>query len=505
MNLNARFRRIALAGCAVLGACNDTRDLAPASPDTPWQFEPSKEAPAAPAPAVVGARRFAVPENTEVQLPSPADIDPNHTYSLVELIDIAQRRNPTTRVAWEQARQAAINVGIARAAYLPALTASAVAGWEHFVLPFPSNLVPQGFIVFNAQEAIPQLAVSYLLFDFGGRAAGVETAGQLSIAGNVAFTAAHQQLIFNVARAYFTLDGADAAVRAARQGLADVQVVQQSAEALFGRGLDTIVNVQLARRATAQAQYDLAQANTAQHDAMYTLLAAMDLPPTTKLRVADTSARPLPPRTARAVDDVLSGALRLRPDLLANVAKLRASDAEIAAARSALLPKALLSANVQGNLGRLNVNNSPYFSVNKPQGAALLKFEWPLYEGGLLQNKLSLAQSKREEAAAALEERTDQALREVALACDQVDTGLQQYDAAIALQTASEAVFHSGSDSYAQGVGTLTDATSAQTGLATARAAVARAHAQSLINGAALAFATGELTSSTDFAIATPR
>jgi outer membrane protein len=501
----ARFGRIAFTGFVLLGACNDTRDLAPASPDTPWQFEPSKEAPTAPAPAAVKARRFAVPENTAVQLPTPADIDPNHVYSLVELIDIAQRRNPATRVAWEQARQSAINVGIARAAYLPALTASAVAGWEHFVTPFPSNLVPQGFIIFNAQEAIPQLAVNYLLLDFGGRAAAVEAAGQLSIAGNVAFTAAHQQLIFNVARAYFTLDGADAAVRAAQQGLADAQVVQQSAEALFGRGLDTIVDVQLARRATAQAQYDLAQANTAQHEAMYTLLAAMDLPPTTKLRAADASERPLPQRTARAVDDVLSGALRRRPDLLADVAKLRATDAEIAAARSALAPKVSLSANVQGNLGRLNVNNSPYFSVNKPQGAALLKFEWPLYTGGLLQNKLSLAQSKREEAAAGLNERVDQALREVALAYDQVDTGLQQYDAAIALQTASEAAFHSASDSYAHGVGTLTDATSAQTGLATARAAVARAHTQSLINAAALAFATGELTSSTDFATATPR
>jgi outer membrane protein len=489
----------------LLGACNDTRDLAPASPDAPWQFQPSKEAPAALAPTTVAARRFVVPENPAVQLPSAADIDPNRVYSLVGLIDIAQRRNPATRVAWEQARQAAINVGIARAAYLPALTASAVAGWEHFVTPFPSKFVPQGFIVFNAQEVIPQLAVNYLLLDFGGRAAAVEAAGQLSIAGNVVFTAAHQQLIFNVARAYFTVDGADAAVRAARQGLADAQVVQQSAEALFGHGLDTIVDVQLARRATAQAQYDLAQANTAQHDAMYTLLAAMDLPPTTKMRVADASERPLPQRTARTVDDVLSEALGRRPDLLADVAKLRATDAEIAAARSALFPKVSLSANVQGNLSRLNVDNSSYFAVAKPQGAALLKFEWPLYEGGLLQNKLSLAQSKREEAAAALQERTDQALREVALAYDQVDTGLLQYDAAIALQTASEAAFHSASDAYAHGVGTLTDATSAQTGLATARAAVARAHTQSLINAAALAFATGELTSSTDFATATPR
>ena len=138
-----------------------------------------------------------------------------------------------------------------------------------------------------------------------------------------------------MARAYFTLAGADAAVRAARQDLADAQVVQQSAGALFGRGLDTIVDVQLARRATAQAKYDLAQADTAQHDAIYTLLAAMELP--------DASERPLPPRTARTVDAVLSDALGQRPDLLADVAKLRATDAKIAAAHPALFPKVSLS------------------------------------------------------------------------------------------------------------------------------------------------------------------
>ena len=504
----ASLQRIALAGCALLGACNDTRDLAPASPDTPWQVRLSEEVATQPALSRPGpSQQFTVPPNTAVHLPSHADIDPSHVYSLVELIDIAQRRNPATRVAWEQARQAAINVGIARAAYLPALTASAVAGYEHIVSPFPSNLVAQGFITANIQEVVPQLAVSYLLLDFGGRAAAVEAAGQLSIAGNAAFTAAHQQLIFNVARAYFMLDGADAAVRAERQALADAQVVQQSAEALSGRGLATIVNVQLARRGTAQAQYDLAQATATQHDAMYTLLAAMELPPTTTLHVADASTRPLPPRTARTVDDTLRKALQRRPDLLANVAKLRATDANIVAARSALAPKISLSANVQGNISRLNVDNSPYFGVGRPQGALVLNLEWPLYEGGLLQNKLHLAQSQREAVADELNESTDQALREVALAYDQVETGLQQYDAAVALQTASNAAFHSASDSYAQGVGTFTDAVSAQTGLAAARAAVAQAHAQSLINAAALAFATGELTSSQDFARAgsTPR
>jgi len=66
------------------------------------------------------------------------------------------------------------------------------------------------------------------------------------------------------------------------------------------------------------------------------------------------------------------------------------------AARFALFPKVSLSANIRGNIGQLNVNNSPYFPVAK----------------------LTLAQSKREETAAALKELTDQALREVALAYD---------------------------------------------------------------------------------------
>jgi outer membrane protein len=495
-----RLLHIALVGCALLGACADTSNLAPPTPHSPAQFQSSDDVTTTASPAVAPSR-FATPPNLAVELPSPGDIDSNHTYSLVELIDIAQRRNPATRVAWEEARQAAINVGVAQAAYLPALTASAVGGYERVILPFPPQFQPGSLV-----SAVPQLTVSYLLLDFGGRAASVEQAGQLSSAANAQFTAVHQKLIFDVARAYFILDGAEAAVRAARQAVTDSQVLQQSAEALYGRGLGTVVNVDLARRGTAQAQYDLSQAVAAQRDAMYALLAAMDLPPTTKLRVAHIFARPLPPRTTRTVDDLLRQALRQRPDMFADVAKLRATDAAITLARSELAPKVLLNARAGGEFARLNLTNlPPPFSIGEKQGAALLTLSWPLYDGGLLENKLRLAESQHAMAADVLKGRTDQALREVALAYDQIETGLQQYNAAVALQKASETAFSSASASYAQGVSTFTDAVSAQTGLASARAAVVRAHAQSLINAAALAFATGLLTSSSNFTAVVPR
>jgi outer membrane protein TolC len=53
---------------------------------------------------------------------------------------------------------------------------------------------------------------------------------------------------------------------------------------------------------------------------------------------------------------------------------------------------------------------------NRPVGVrcnALLNLEWPIYDGGELQNKLKLAQSKRDQAAEDLRGQFDQALREV--------------------------------------------------------------------------------------------
>jgi outer membrane protein TolC len=500
-----RLQLFAAAGFGLLCACNDTSNLAPGAPDAPAQFRASDEVGTTAEPAALVPGKFTIPPNTAVELPPSADIDANHVYTLVELIDIAQRRNPSTRVAWEEARQAAIKVGMAQSAYLPILTAGAAAGYERLAFPLPTNLVPAGFATSNNMEVAPGATIKYLLFDFGSRAAAVEEANQLSVAANADFTTAHQKVIYDVARAYFTLDGANATVSAAQQGLGDARVLQDSAQALFGRGLGTEVEVDLSRRGTAQAQYDLSKTYTAQKDAMSSLLEAMDLPPTTKLRVASAYTRPLPPRTAQTIDDMLRQALRSRPDLMADVSKLRASDASITAARSELYPKVSLGANLSVPFWWNNVDNSPYYSVRQPQGAALLNLEVPIFDGGLLQNKVKLAESQRDAAAEDLRGKTDQALREVALAYDQVETGLQQYSAAVALRTASETAFHSAHDSYKAGVGTLTDAVAAQTGLASARANVARAHAQSLINGASLAFAAGALTSSADFAPRTLR
>jgi outer membrane protein TolC len=471
----------------LVAGCNDTRNLAPAAPDAPWSVPAS----AAPTAAEIAPLSAATPDQ----------INPGRRYTLAELIDIAERRNHATRIAWEQARQAAINVGIAQAAFLPVLTASAIGGYQHVALPFPSNIVSRGYITASTEELLPTLAINYLLLDFGGRGAAVNAARQLSVAANVTFNRAHQKLIFDVARAYFSLGEANEALSAAEQALKDAQQLQNSVEALQSRGLGTVVAVQLARRDTAQRRYDVALARSAQHEAAYGLLTAMDLPPTTPLQIEDVSARPLPRPADGTMQRLLGEALRQRPDLIAAVAQLRATDEGIALARSTFLPKLSVSGNIQGNIGQIGVDNMGYQSVAQPQWGVFLHFDWPLYQGGLLQNQMRAAESRRAAAADAVQEARVQALREVALAYDQLDTGLQQYDAARALLNAATTAFSAARDSYTQGVGTFTDAATAEAGLAVARATVAQSHTQSLVSAAGLAFATGALNAETAAAL----
>src|ERR1700742_867077 len=61
-------------------------------------------------------------------LPTPAmDIDTTKTYSLSELIDLAESHNPRARVAWERARAQLAQLGIARSELYPTLAAVAVS------------------------------------------------------------------------------------------------------------------------------------------------------------------------------------------------------------------------------------------------------------------------------------------------------------------------------------------------------------------------------------------
>src|SRR5690242_13651771 len=58
--------------------------------------------------------------------PDSETLDPGHTYTLAELIDLAEEHNPETRVAWQEAKSKAASLGIARGALYPTISAVAI-------------------------------------------------------------------------------------------------------------------------------------------------------------------------------------------------------------------------------------------------------------------------------------------------------------------------------------------------------------------------------------------
>jgi outer membrane protein TolC len=124
------------------------------------------------------------------------------------LIDIAERTNPQTRIAWERARQAAAEVGLSQSSYFPYLAASAGAGYERAFVPFPTlkqgpgpadvSITGGGTLVTEAAAERAAISLKWLLFDFGERKAVSTMAKEGLMAANVGFNAVHQQIVLRL-------------------------------------------------------------------------------------------------------------------------------------------------------------------------------------------------------------------------------------------------------------------------------------------------------------------
>jgi len=479
--IHARDLLVAI-GMILLGACAAQKPFenAPPSSDRPWK---------APDMAAYSAALSATEHARE---PTVA-VDPRKTYELSELIDIAQRTNPETRVAWEHARQAAIGMGLAEGSYYPALAAVATAAVAHVPLPIPTTVVPGGIFTADTQFIIPTLSLEWLMLDFGRRRALVDAARALIVEATAGFNAKHQQIVFDVTREFHALTAVRGKVAADRAALAAARSLEDAAAARKEHGLATLPEVLQAQEETARATYDLEDALATEHDARLALLETIGIRPGTPIDIADISQQPLPPALEESVDEAIDRALAQRPDLIARLASVRAKEAEVRRARADYWPRLGVRAAVGANIGQLKVEDSAYQSVHDLQYDAGFRFEWSLFEGFERRNKLHLAESIQHEAEDELEHAKDKAVREVWKAYDDTKVALVKHEAAVALLVASEKAWAATLESYQHGLATFPDVRESERNLARARTLDQAARADVLTQAAAFAFSTGDL------------
>jgi outer membrane protein TolC len=472
------------------------------------QWEPFKLAPPSPTkqwddPRLPAYRdeleRMRVSEGSPFLIRAPGGMEirlqPKHVYSLPELVDIAELVNPETRVAWQQARKAAIGVGLYQSSYYPQITFVGAIGRNELLVNTPSQIDILARADVRANLAAPLLDLKWLLFDFGAREASVDLSKQKLAAANQLFNFKHQQIILRVTKAYYALNTANGKVRVARSAVESSKSVEGAATLRLNTGLGTQIDLLLSRQQAAQAVFELEQAIASENLAHADLADSMGIRPTIELQVRDISREALPRRLMSAMDAYIDRALIQRADLVAKVASLRGAEAEVRKARAELLPSIALTGNLQklyldgtvdpGPLGTLNVREKGY--------GVFLNLKWPLFDGGANINKIRLARSERAAADAELDLARDEAVGQVFRAYTNLRSSYQRRQAATALLAASGEAYSGTVESYKNGLATINDVLAARRGLTNAQEVEVANLAEIYTYWTNLAFASGDL------------
>ncbi|MGB6932839.1 MAG: TolC family protein [Acidobacteriaceae bacterium] len=423
-----------------------------------------------------------------IESPPPGIPDVSKTYTLAELIDLAEQHNPDTRVAWEQAKAKADALGIARSTLYPTMSAVVLADSIRQATLIGEYFHRQTLGIFE-----PVLHVEYLVFDIGGRSGAIDAAKADLLASDFAFNDTHRRIIYQVASTYYQLLNAEGQRQAAEVSLENAKTVEEDASARLANGLATKPDQLEAAAASAQADYNLQAAVGAVAIARGNLATATGFTATAAFKVQEIDQLQLPTAIADSVNQEIERAFSQRPDLLRQLARLRAADASIKQAKSTYFPS--LSFDGVGGEARAYGQQDllPGTYAEGEIWTAQLTLTWTLFDGARREYRIAQAEADKKAAQAAIDSLRDQIANQTWAAYSDVQTALRQEKAAAALLTASQQSYEAAHEAYGYGVRNLLDVVSAQKTLAQARSEDISARTQLLFQVTNLAFRTGDL------------
>src|ERR1700719_4515712 len=357
---------------------------------------------------------------------SRVSISPRKIYGLAELIDIAERNNPETRVAWDRARQAAGAVGLSESAYYPFLVASAAAGYDRAFIPFPTltanpthpslsnvTITGGGSLVTEAKVYRGELNAKWLLLDFGERSAVVAESREQLMMANVGFNATHQKIVFQVTDRFYQLGTARQKVLVSQSALEAAQTVEQAVQARIDNGLATKPELLQAQQQTAQSAFEVEAATGLESDARVALVESIGVLPTVPLNVADLGQSSTSEETHGSGDELIVKALSQRPDLVAKLANVRAKQDGIRKVRAEYYPKVAIDAHATETELDVSINHSDYFGDHRPTYGVFLTATLPIFDGFARDRQLDIARAELRGAENELAGARDSAVREV--------------------------------------------------------------------------------------------
>ena len=428
--------------------------------------------------------KFADPFDTRLSTPPAAlltegqsrhpcpTFDAQSVHGVADIVDLALCQNPKTHEAWANARSQAALVGVAQAAYLPALDGRVGANREW----------RDGSS--GGRQNSAALTLSWLLYDFGARTANLENAQQLLSAATATLEATVQNVFLSALQGYYNAQAARAAVTAALESEKASRESLTAAEVRYRVGTGTPAECLQAQTAFSQATLNRIKAEGTLRTAVGTLAATMGLAANQPLQLEDIAETTPPESFERDIDALIDGARNSRPDLRAAEAQVLAAQASVDATRAAGLPRLSLSA------GPSWVDSG---NIASNSGAIGLTLSVPIFSGFDTTYRVRAAQARAEASGAQRDSLRLQVALDVWSNYQSLITATQTIRTSVDLLASAEQSARVALGRYKAGVGTILDLLNAQSALAGARLQRIQAQLDWNVARAALARAVGAL------------
>jgi TolC family type I secretion outer membrane protein len=372
----------------------------------------------------------------------------DHALNLLEVVNLALCNNPKTREVWANSRFQAEQVGVSKAGYLPSVTLDASV-----------NRTKLGTAPSVDQRSLG-VTLSYLLYDFGSRAANLENARQLLVAASATQDSTVQTLFLLAVQSYYETQARIAALDATLESERAAKESFAAAEARYKAGSATPADKLQAQTAYSQATLNriTAEGNLKNAQGILANMLGLDANRNVSLATSNTSA--IPKDFEGDINALIEEARRRRPDLQAAAAQVKAYEASADAARAAGRPTISLTAFADQNKSAGIDTHGSMVGIN---------LSVPVFSGFAPTYRVRAAEAQVEAKNAQLEQLRLQVALDVWTAYQQLTTATQSLRSSADLLNSAEQSERVALGRYKAGVGSMLDVLSAQSALASAR------------------------------------
>lgn len=372
----------------------------------------------------------------------------DHALNLLEVVNLALCNNPQTHVAWANSLVQAAQVGVSKAGYLPSADLSATAD---------RNLSGD---TSNQNQYNVGVTLSYLLYDFGSRAANLENARQLLAAASATQDSTVQTVFLAAVQAYYQtqatyaqLDAALESERAARESFA-------AAEARYNTGTATPADKLQAQTAYSQATLNRITADGSLKNAQGNLANILGLDANRNVSLVAANTKAMPDDFEGDINALIDEARQHRPDLQAAAAQVKAAESSADAARAAGRPTISLTASAnQYNISGIDSHSS----------TVGINLNVPIFSGFSTTYSVRAAEAQVDVKNAQLDQLRLQVALDVWTAYQNLTTATQSLRTTADLLDSAEQSARVALGRYKAGVGSILDVLNAQSALASAR------------------------------------